>query len=53
MDTLQGVCKDCLNGTLNNDLNPAFNLNNDDECDGFPVPTCNRCGSTHVEVLTF
>jgi hypothetical protein len=48
---LQGVCKDCGNGTLNNGLNPAFNLDTDDDCDGFPVPQCNVCGSTHLDLL--
>ena len=51
MDNIQGVCKDCGNGTLNNELNPAFNLDSDDECDGFPIPTCNKCGSTHIDFL--
>jgi hypothetical protein len=49
--SIQGVCKDCGNGTLNNNLNPAFNLDTDDDCDGFPVPSCNACGSTHLDLL--
>jgi hypothetical protein len=48
---LQGVCKDCGNSTLDNDLNPAFNLDSDDECDGFPIVRCNRCNSTHLDIL--
>ena len=47
---VQGVCKDCGNGTLNNELNPAFEPYGDD-CGGDPVLVCNRCGSTHVDVL--
>src|ERR1039458_7824432 len=27
---LQGVCKDCYNGTLNNELNPAFHQDDQD-----------------------
>lgn len=45
---LQGVCKDCANGTLNNDLNPAF------EMFDFGVGEnlhCMRCGSTHLDLL--
>lgn len=40
---LQGVCKDCGNGTLNNDLNPAFELED--------YPHCLACGSTHLDIL--
>ena len=51
-DTLDcaGVCKDCGNGTLNNNLNPAFEEYGDD-CGGDPVLVCNRCGSTHLDIL--
>ncbi len=48
---LQGVCRDCSNGTLNNNLNPAFNIDSDNEIDGFSVVSCNRCGSTHVDII--
>jgi hypothetical protein len=41
---LQGVCKDCGNGTLNNSLNPAFTLDED----GW---RCNQCYSTHLDIL--
>lgn len=46
----QGICKDCGNGTLNNTINPAFDI---EECegDGLVYVTCNNCGSNHVEVL--
>lgn len=44
---IQGVCKDCGNGTLNNMLNLAFVLGEDDAIE------CNRCGSTHVDCLVF
>jgi hypothetical protein len=46
----QGVCKDCGNGTLNNELNPAFefvyNERNDTD-----VLVCLACGSSHLDVL--
>jgi hypothetical protein len=42
---LQGVCKDCGNGTLNNDLNPAFEFNGDEGL------ACKNCGSTHLDIL--
>lgn len=41
---LQGTCKDCGNGTLNNNLNPQFTV------DEYTV-YCLRCGSSHVDVL--
>ena len=47
--SLQGICKDCGNGTLNNELNPAFEIQ-DGEYD-YAVAHCLRCGSYHVEVL--
>ena len=47
---LQGVCKDCGNGTLNNDLNPAFETRVDDfEGDDYFV--CINCGSQHLDTL--
>ena len=42
---LQGVCKDCGSGTLNNDLNPAFGFTAEDGL------YCNYCGSTHLDIL--
>ena len=42
---LQGVCKDCSSGTLNNDLNPAFHDNGADQL------VCDKCGSTHLDLL--
>jgi len=44
MENPIGVCKDCGNGTLNNETNPAFDV------DGDRV-TCNSCGSSHVDVV--
>jgi hypothetical protein len=42
---LQGVCKDCGNGTLNNELNPAFEeLYHGGFC-------CIGCGSQHLDIL--
>jgi len=41
----QGVCKDCGNGTLNNRLNTAFYINEDN------AVQCIRCDSTHVDIL--
>lgn len=48
MDNLQGVCKDCGNGTLNNELNPAFELFETEEN---VYVQCLRCGGTHVDVI--
>jgi hypothetical protein len=42
---LQGVCKDCGNDTLNNELNPAFGEHGDESL------YCLRCGSTHLDLL--
>jgi hypothetical protein len=42
---LSGVCKDCGNGTLNNDLNPAF-----EEWQGNAL-ACIDCHSTHIDIL--
>jgi len=48
-DNLQGVCKDCGNGTLNNKLNPAFDVEgNYDHPDSV---VCNRCGSAHLDLV--
>ena len=41
---LQGVCKDCGNGTLNNDLNPAFSEDGDEL-------HCMACSSRHLDIL--
>jgi hypothetical protein len=46
----QGVCKDCGNGTLNNETNPAFDFVYDERND-VDVMVCLRCGSSHVDVL--
>lgn len=48
-EILQGVCKDCGNGTLNNITNPAFEIQ-DGEYD-YLVAHCLHCGSSHVDVL--
>ena len=45
----QGVCKDCGNGTLNNETNPAFELLASDGYDDEEL-RCIECGSIHVEV---
>ena len=55
MDTetiiIQGICKDCGNGTLNNDLNPAFEeIVNDADYTEF---RCSRCGSGHLDLVAF
>lgn len=42
---LQGICKDCGNGTLNNSLHPAFTLNEN----GW---RCNKCYSIHLDILS-
>jgi hypothetical protein len=43
MDTLKGyaVCKDCGNGTMNNQVHTVFELDGD-------VAVC-QCGSTHID----
>jgi hypothetical protein len=46
--SVQGVCKDCGNDTLNNELNPAFDFEY-----GWGTAVCKRCGSTHVDIVTF
>jgi hypothetical protein len=49
---VQGVCKDCGNGTLNNHLNPAFNVDYGQyDGDVELVVTCIQCGSEHVDIL--
>jgi hypothetical protein len=48
---LQGVCKDCGNGTLNNSLNPAFGFNGDEDFAGGDTLVCLVCGSTHLDIL--
>jgi len=50
MKNLQGVCKECGAGTLNNNLNPAFEMEDDGEGDGEQA-TCKFCHSRHVDVL--
>ncbi len=45
---VQGVCKDCGNGTLNNELNPAFGEDYNEE--GY-VLYCLVCRSTHLDLL--
>jgi hypothetical protein len=47
---LQGVCKDCGNGTLNNDLNPAFGYNGDED-QPYNTYACIACGSTHLDIF--
>jgi hypothetical protein len=42
---LQGVCKDCYSGSLNNGLNPAFGFTEED------TVYCLNCGSTHLDLL--
>ena len=49
-DLVQGICKECGNGTLNNDLNPAFDVEFNDDGD-FLTVECNKCGSEHVDIL--
>jgi hypothetical protein len=49
---LQGVCKDCGNGTLNNTLNRAFCFNGDEGYAGHGVLACVVCGSTHLDLIS-
>ena len=48
-ETIQGICKDCGNGTLNNESNPAFDFVYDERTDN-DVLVCNSCGSTHLDL---
>ena len=41
MKNIQGICKDCGNGTLNNELNPAFEIQEGDY--DYLVVHCLRC----------
>ena len=45
MKNIQGVCKDCGTGTMNNEINPAFDVNDADDV------ACRGCGSDHVDVV--
>lgn len=47
---MQGICKDCGNGTLNNELNPAFEWTPDMDDLGDDFLVCTRCHSTHLEI---
>ena len=50
-EVIQGVCKDCGNGSLNNLLSPAFGYNGDDDFAGGDTLVCLQCGSTHLDLL--
>lgn len=50
--SIAGVCKDCGNGTLNNELNRAFVFNGDEGFAGEGVLACSQCGSTHLDTIT-
>lgn len=45
-----GICKDCGNGTLNNELNRAFEFVDVND-EGDSVLICRFCGSSHVDVV--
>ena len=46
----QAICKDCGNGTLNNELNEQFILAcNDDGSEDVDHVICKRCGSDHID----
>lgn len=47
---LQGICRDCGNGTLNNKLNPVFELLASDGCEDEEL-RCIACGSVHLDIL--
>ena len=48
---IQGVCRDCGLGTLNNELNPAFELLSSDGVEDSEEFRCITCGSTHLDLL--
>jgi len=43
----QAICKDCGNGTLNNELNEQFVFANFGD-DGDTV-VCKQCGNSHID----
>jgi RNase P subunit RPR2 len=51
MPSVQGVCKDCGNGTLNNELNYQFEVSELE--DGSVIVSCRQCGSAHLDIVTF
>ena len=48
---LSGICKDCGNGTLNNDIVEAFVIEPDIFGD-YEQVVCKAGGSTHVDVIS-
>ena len=44
----QAICKDCGNGTLDNEINERF-MSCDLNEDGNEVAVCKQCGSTHID----
>lgn len=42
---IQGVCKECGAGTLNNDTNLVFELEDDGQL------TCMKCHSRHIDLI--
>jgi hypothetical protein len=48
-EVIQGVCKDCQSGTLNNLLEQAFVYVSDNDDNEFLV--CKNCGSQRLDLL--
>ena len=48
-EVIQGVCKDCGNGTLNNNFYEAFVYATDNDDNEFLG--CKNCGSQHLDLL--
>ena len=44
----QAICKDCGNGTLNNELNEQFVICDFND-DGNEVAVCRQCGGSHID----
>jgi hypothetical protein len=44
----QAICKDCGNGTLNNELNEQFVQKYNERIKEWFV-ACRRCGSSHID----
>jgi ribosomal protein S27AE len=45
----QAICKDCGNGTLNNEHNEQFCYGNDLDNSEHSYAVCVRCGSQHID----
>ena len=49
MPRVSGVCKDCGNGSMDNNLNYQFEISELE--DGSVIGNCRQCGSSHLDLL--